>query len=91
MVKVYSIDGCPYCEELKELLTKENIEFTNVNVDKPENEPEYKAIYEVAKSDDVPLVRIGKRLLVPHVSFMSIEEAVELVKKFLNESENIQL
>lgn len=85
MVKIYSIDGCPYCEELKELLTKENVEFIDVNVDKTENESEYKAIYEVAKSDDVPLIRVGKRLLVPHVSFMSIQEAVDLIKQFSSE------
>lgn len=85
MVKIYSIDGCPYCEELKELLTKENVEFIDVNVDKTENESEYKTIYEVAKSDDVPLIRVGKRLLVPHVSFMSIQEAVDLIKQFSSE------
>lgn len=86
MVRVYSIDGCPYCDELKEKLTNEGIEFESVGVDKPENEPEYKMIYEVTKSDDVPIIKVGKRLLVPHVSFMSIDEAIQLVKNFTNET-----
>jgi glutaredoxin len=87
MVRIYTIDGCPYCEEIKEKLTNENIEFLSVPVDKPENEAEYKAIHEITKSDDVPLIRVGKRLLVPHVSFLSIDEAVQLVKNFVNETE----
>lgn len=83
MVRIYTIDGCPYCNQLKELLQKENIEFTEVNVDLPENENEFNKLHEITKSDDVPVVKIGKQLLVPGVSFTSIKEAAELTKKFL--------
>lgn len=82
-VKIYSIPSCPYCVELKEMLTKEGIEFEDINVELPENEKEYSQIHEVSKSDDVPLVRVGKQLLVPNISFRSIREAADLTKKFL--------
>ena len=83
MIRIYSIPNCPYCTELKEILTKEGIEFVDVNVNLPENEAEYRKLNEVTKSDDVPIVKVGKQLLVPNISFKSIKEAADLTKKFL--------
>jgi glutaredoxin 3 len=83
MVKIYSIPQCPYCNELKEKLTEANIEFKDVNVLLEEHKTEYDAIVEKTKSDEVPIVRVGNQLLVPNVSFHSINEAYDLTKKFL--------
>jgi glutaredoxin len=83
MVTIYSIPQCPYCNELKEMLTENNIEFKDVNVFLDENKTEYDAIVEKTKSDEVPIVRVGKQLLVPNISFHSISEAYDLTKKFL--------
>ena len=83
MVKIYSIPECPYCTELKEILTNEGVAFKDVNVNLPENEDEYNKIYEATKSDQVPIVRVKNQLLVPNVSFESIRQAADLVKQFL--------
>jgi glutaredoxin 3 len=83
MVKIYSIPQCPYCTELKEKLTEDNIEFTDVNVLLEENKKEYDEIMAKTQSDEVPIVRVGNQLLVPNVSFHSITEAHDLTKKFL--------
>ena len=82
-VRIYSIPECPYCSELKEILTNDGIEFTDINVNLPENQAEYDKLYEITKSDEVPIIKIGKQLLVPNVSFSSIKQASELTKKFL--------
>jgi glutaredoxin len=83
MVRIYSIPECPYCTELKEILSAEGIEFTDVNVNLPENEEEYNKIHEITKSEEVPIVRVKNQLLVPNVSFQSVREAAELTKRFL--------
>jgi len=83
MVRIYSIQECPYCTELKEILSAEGIDFTDVNVNLPENEEEYNKIHEITKSEEVPIVRVKNQLLVPNVSFKSIREAAELTKRFL--------
>ena len=83
MIRIYSIPDCPYCTELKEILTQEGVEFTDVDVNLPENEEEYDKIHEMTKSDEVPTVLVNKQLLVPNVSFKSIREAADLTKKFL--------
>ena len=83
MVRIYSIPDCPYCTELKKILTEEGVPFEDINVNLPEHEKEYNELNRVTKSDDVPIVKIGKQLLVPNVSFNSIREAADLTKKFL--------
>lgn len=82
-VRIYSIPECPYCTELKTILTNDGIEFTDINVMLPENQSEYDKLYEITKSDEVPIIKVGKQLLVPNVSFSSIQQASELTKKFL--------
>ncbi len=83
MVKIYGFSACPYCKELKELLTKDGIQFIDVDIDLPENQEEFNKVMEIANADEVPIVRVGTQLLVPNVSFKTIVEAVELTKKFL--------
>ena len=83
MIKIYSIEDCPYCTELKNILTEEGIEFVDVNVNLEENEAEYNQIHEITKSDQVPIIKVGKQLLVPNISFATIQEAADLTKKFL--------
>ena len=83
MIRIYTIPKCIYCNELKEILTKEGVQFEDVNVMLPENQGEYNKLHEITKSDDVPIIKVGKQLLVPNVSFKSIREAADLTKKFL--------
>ncbi len=77
------MQNCPYCAELKELLTTENIEYNDIDIYDKEHEKEVGEIMEASKAEEVPIVRIEKQLFIPNVSFKSIKEAVELTKKFI--------
>ena len=77
------MENCPYCTELKDLLTGEGIEFEDIDVGDPENKEEADMIFKATEVDSVPIVRVGKNLLAPDVSFTSIEEAFELTKQFM--------
>lgn len=83
MVRIYSIEDCPYCAELKEILINEGVKFIDIDVNKPEHQDEYNKLFEITKCDQVPQVKVGQQLLVPDVSFRSIREAADLTKKFL--------
>ena len=85
--RIYTITKCPYCAELKQLLTNEGIEFTEVNVDLSENSEEYKRLVEFTKRDDVPVIKIESKILVPEVSFKSIRQCFEMIKKLVNNSD----
>ena len=75
--------NCPYCEELKGLLTGESIEFTNVDINDPKNKEESDMVFKITNVESVPIVKVGNQLLAPDISFTSIAEAFELVKKFM--------
>jgi len=83
MIRIYTIENCQYCQELKNLLITNNLEYTEVNVDLPENEAEYNKLYELVKTNDVPIIKVKYNILVPKISFTSISEAVEITKKIL--------
>lgn len=83
MVRLYTIEKCPFCIELKEIFKKENIEFIEIDVNKEENEDEFNRLHEISKSNDVPQVVVKTQILVPNVSFSSIKECADLTKKFL--------
>ena len=82
-VRLYTIENCPYCIELKNKFIADGVEFIEIDINKPENEAEYNKLFEITKCDDVPMVNIGYQILIPHTSFRSINEAFELTKKFL--------
>ncbi len=81
------MQNCPYCAELKELLTTENIEFNDIDIFDKKHEKEVGEIMEASKAEEVPIVRIEKQLFIPNVSFKSITEACYLVKKILSDSD----
>lgn len=83
MVRIYTIENCPYCTDLKKILTEEGIKFVDINVNLPEHEEEYNDLHKITKSDDVPIVKVGKQLLVPNISFKTIREAAYLTKKIV--------
>jgi len=83
MIEVYSMQNCPYCEELKGLLKGEDIEFTEVDINDPANKEESDMVFKITKVDSVPIVKVGKQLLAPDVSFTSIKDAFDLTKRFM--------
>lgn len=78
-VRLYTIDNCPYCTELKESLKYLNIPYTDINVNLPEHEAEFEKLMEKTKSDDVPIAVVGKDILAPNVSFRSIKQLANII------------
>lgn len=83
MLKLYTLSNCIHCNELKSLLKNDKIEFQEIDVDLPENEKNFLKIHRLTKSDDVPIIIVNKMVLVPNISFKTINEAIELIKKNL--------
>ena len=53
MVKVYSINDCPWCEKVKKYLKSKNVEFEEHNIE--ENDVDRDACYELTGDTKVPI------------------------------------
>ena len=84
-VRLYGYDECPYCQELKKLYENSNIEFTYIDIEDTKNKKEFEKIMEIGKTDSVPIILVNKTILAPENSFKTINEALQLTNKFLNE------
>lgn len=81
------MEGCPFCTEFKEMLTKEGIEFFDRDIDKYEKE--YEIFTEVTDNDMIPALLIiegdGKDhqsfLYAPDRNYMELTEAVDIIKQ----------
>jgi len=86
MIRIYTIRECSYCNKLKELLKKDNLEFDEIDGDLPENDSKFLELFNVTKSYNVPTIIVNKSILVPEVSFNTIDEGFELIKRIINHS-----
>jgi glutaredoxin len=85
MVRLYGFEGCPYCQELKGLYDKNNVDYTYVDVTLDKNEKEFEKVSKITGDESVPVVLVNKTVLAPDKSFKNINEAYELTLKFLNQ------
>lgn len=86
---LFTMKGCPFCVELKEMLEKEDIFF--VDRDIHEHEEEYDLFVEVTGNDFVPAFMLIENpdteqplteLFAPDRDFDDINEGFEIIKRF---------
>jgi glutaredoxin len=84
MIKVFSVKSCGYCDKLKNLLRDNNIDFTDLDLDDDNNKIEIEKISKTVSLDYVPVIIVGKTILLPETSFTSIDQAYSIINKLLN-------
>lgn len=82
-IRVFGIEGCSYCEEIKTKLNEGNIEYRYIDIDLEENRVEADKVFEVAQTDRVPVIVVNRTILAPEKSFETIDEAYETIKRFI--------
>lgn len=78
MIVVYGMKKCGFCINLKTKLMQNNIQFNYRDID--EHKDEFDKIIEKTKKDLVPVILVEKNILVPTISFNTIDEAVDIIK-----------
>ena len=87
-VLIYSMDECPHCTDLKEMVKAEGINFKNINID--DYEDEWERVKELTKTEFVPTIMVKDtetrkgKYICPDVHFQDLEEALQLLKNELN-------
>ena len=82
-VVVYTMKGCPHCDNLKKILIEKKISFIEKDVD--ENEETYNKFSKAVDNEYLPAVLIGKKAFLAERSFKSIDQAGEVIENFLLE------
>jgi glutaredoxin len=92
-VVVYTMKGCPFCEDYKKMLEEENIEFFDRDID--EFEEEYELFVEITNNEMIPAMLIIEGddkdyksfLYAPERDYNELVEALDIVKKHKNKVE----
>ena len=58
-VILYTMKGCPFCDDLKKILNENKVPFLEKDIE--DNEKEYDKFSEAVKSEFLPAVLIGKK------------------------------
>lgn len=86
-VVVYTMKGCPFCVDFKDMLTKEGIEFFDRDID--EYKDEYDTFSAITENDMIPALLIiegdGENhksyLYAPDRNYYELSEAVQIIKE----------
>ena len=82
------MEGCPYCHDFKDMITKENIEFTDLDIN--EHSDEYDMFTKIVENDLVPAFMIlddqggPTTFMAPDRDYEELDEAIEKIKQILN-------
>jgi glutaredoxin len=89
---IFTMKGCPFCVELKEMLEKEDIFY--VDRDIHEHEEEYDMFVNITGNDFVPAFMLIEspesdepltELFAPDRDFDDINEGFKIIKNFITE------
>ena len=86
-VVVYTMKGCPFCTDFKEMLVGEGIEFFDRDIE--EYEEEYNVFVEITDNDMIPALLIieGNEgnyesfVYAPDRNYNELTEAVQIIKE----------
>lgn len=84
-IKVFILDGCKYCEQLIKLLENDKIEHVVIDAGTEDGYKEFTPTHELTKSDSFPTIVIGEQILVPEISFRTINGAFNIIKLLINQ------
>ena len=91
LVILFTMEGCPYCVQMKDQLTESGIHFVERDIDK--HGDEYDMFVEITENEYVPSFMIVESpnsdehksyLFAPERDFNEIEEGVSIIKEHLN-------
>ena len=88
-ILVYTNKQCPYCAQIKELLIKENIEFTSRITE--DYKDEWNKVVGITNLPTVPTIVIDNSYFVPGRDFTSPQHLVDRIKNHTADDANNEL
>jgi len=85
-IKIFYSENCPYCEKLINGLNELNIDFEDINIDTNIGYKKYLKLRNFTKNDGIPCAIVGNQVIIPDVSYKTIDEAITLIKSLSEDS-----
>lgn len=91
LVILFTMEGCPYCVQMKDQLKESNIDFVERDIN--EHKDEYDMFVEITENDFVPAFMIVESpdtddhksyLYAPERDYEEIEDGVSIIKEHLS-------
>jgi len=79
-ITIYTNETCPYCKQIKEELTKNNIEFENIITS--DNTEDWQAIVDFTGMATVPTVCLNGEYFVPGRDFGNADLLIKLIQNY---------
>jgi len=89
VVVLFTMEGCPFCFEMKDMLVKEGIDFVDRDID--EYEEEYNMFVEITENEFVPAFMLIEnpetepisQLFAPDRDYQDLEDGVKIIKEWI--------
>lgn len=91
LVILFTMEGCPYCVQMKDQLKESNIDFVERDIN--EHKDEYDMFVEITENEFVPAFMIVESpdtddhksyLYAPERDYEEIEDGVRIIKEHFN-------
>ena len=79
-IKIYTNEACPYCKQIKEELTKNNIDFDELLTN--DNKLNWQAVVALTNIPNVPTIEFNNDFFVPGRDFTNPQHLVNRLKSF---------
>ena len=79
-IEIYTNETCPYCKQIKEELTKKNVEFENKLTSNFTEE--YQEIVNLTGMPTVPTIKYNEEYFLPGSDFQNAQQLTNLLETF---------
>ena len=85
-IKIYTNETCPYCKQVKEMLTEKGIEFTNINTN--EHKEDWQEVVNLTGIATVPTIMFHEEFFVPGRDFGNPTHLINIIENYKNSKYN---
>lgn len=85
-IKIFYNENCPYCEKLINSLNELKIDFEGINIETNIGYKKYLKLRNFTNNDGIPCAIVGNQVIIPDVSYKTIDEAITLIKSLSEDS-----
>ena len=79
-IEIYTNNTCPYCKQIKDELSKKNIEFEEKLT--PDFTDEYQEIVNLTGMPTVPTIKYSDEYFIPGRDFQNAQQVINLLETF---------